>query len=92
MKEYEQIRCGSLHLEAVIGSLPVMAVMVPFTWRQLFGFLPVKVAKTFWSFTLEAVGQLSPFNLEARGSPCGSILCDNGYELSSLLDQSTQGQ
>ena len=51
MKEYEQTRCGSLHLEAVIRSLPVRvvkhlgcrslhleAVIRPF---------PVKAAKTF---------------------------------------------
>ena len=38
---------------------------------------------------LEAVGQLSPSNLEARGSSCESILCENGHKLSSLPDQAT---
>ena len=42
-------------------------------------------------FTLEAVGQLNPSNIEARESPCGLALCDNGHELSSLRDQATQG-
>ena len=42
--------------------------------------------------TLEEVGQLSPSNLEAHGSPCRLVLCDDGHELSSLPDQATQGQ
>ena len=49
-------------------------------WRQL---------RLLGPSTLEAVGQLSPSNLEARGSPCGLVLCDNGHELSSLLNQAT---
>ena len=41
--------------------------------------------------TLETVGQMRSSNLEAHRSSCESVLCDDGHELSSLPDQTTQG-
>ena len=42
---------------------------------------------------MEARGQNEiPPRLEARGSPCGSVVYDDDHELSSLRDQATQGQ
>ena len=67
----------SLHMEAVMRSLYVKAVI----WK-------------LWDLsTLEVVGQNEiPLNLEVRGSPCRLLLCDDSHELSSLPDQTTQGQ
>ena len=39
---------------------------------------------------LEAISQLSPSNLEARGSSCRIVHCDDGHELSSLPYQATK--
>ena len=56
----------------------------PSLWRQL---------KLWDPSTLEAIGQNEiPPSLEVYGSPCRLVLCNDGHELSPLLDQTTQGQ
>ena len=53
MKEYKQIRCGSLHLEVVIGSFLVKAVKPircgSLHLEAIIGSLPVKAVKTIRS-------------------------------------------
>ena len=84
----------SFHLAAVIGSLPVKAVK----WircgslhlEAVMRSLPVKAVKTMSPSTLETFGKNEiPLSLKARRFLCGSVLCDDGHELSSLLDQVT---
>ena len=60
----------------------------PFTRRQLhIGSLPVNAAKNFEiPLPWRHVAKWDPSKLEAHGSPCGLVLCDDGHELSSLLD------
>ena len=53
-----------------VPSLGGSCTMGPSQWRQL---------KLLGHSILEVVDQLSLSNLEARRSPCGSVLCDDGH-------------
>ena len=74
MKEYEQIRCGSLYSNVVIRSLLV------------------KAAKTFGSLYIGGSWPAESLQFGGTWVPLPSVLCDDGYELSSFLNQATQGQ
>ena len=47
-------------------------------------FVQLKAAKTMRSLYIGDSCTMSPSNLEAHGSPCRLILCDDGHEMSSF--------
>ena len=63
-------------------SLPMKS---PFIWRQFHNeSLHLEVAKTMRSLYVGGSCTMSPSNLEARGSPCNLVLCDDGHKMSSF--------